>query len=110
MLRLRSTAFTLSRFWTELSMWLCRAALVTDVRRKLRACCRSHKPDCTSWAFANALPGGKYKDLMWKIDKREIKHKRVSILTFFFSQTSYSTVVWGTITDSDRVHPSVHDF
>lgn len=37
-------------------MWLCRGALVTEVRRKLRACCKSHKPDCTSWAFANALP------------------------------------------------------
>lgn len=31
-------------------------------------------------------------------------------LTSFFSQTSKSTVVWGTIAESDRVHPSLHDF
>lgn len=36
-------------------MWLCRAVLVTELRRELRARCKSHKPDCTSWAFANAL-------------------------------------------------------
>ena len=32
------------------------------------------------------------------------------ILTLFFSQTSKSTLVWGTVTDSDRLHPSLHDF
>lgn len=36
-------------------MWLCSAVLVTEVRSKLRACCRSHKPDWTSWACSNAL-------------------------------------------------------
>lgn len=32
------------------------------------------------------------------------------VLTVFFSQTSQSTVVWGTVTDSDKLHPSRHDF
>lgn len=56
MLRLRSTPLMLSRFLIVLSMWLCSAVLVTDVLSKLRACCRSHRPVCTSWACSCALP------------------------------------------------------
>lgn len=54
MLRLRSTALMLSRFLMELSMWLCRAVLVTDVRNKVRACFNNHNPVCTSWACSKA--------------------------------------------------------
>lgn len=56
-------ALMLSRFLMALSMWLCRAVLVTEVRSKLRACCKSHSPDCTSWACSNALQKRRKKSL-----------------------------------------------